>query len=126
MQKGNVITYANLKPRKLGGKPSEGMILCASKVFMDGDKICLLRTKESVEAGTRLHLEIENPHLRNTMLEPTLKSKKKMKIAEKVLSRMRLNDKAQLMYDEKWRVLANRTVVTADPEMPNMENALVH
>ena len=50
-----VIVFANLKPRKLAGLPSNGMVLCAHKEEQDEDQtktiIGLLRPSSEVPNG---------------------------------------------------------------------------
>lgn len=52
---GHVIVFANLKPKKLGGVPSEGMVLCANS---DDKSSCeLMRPPKGCSVGERIQLE---------------------------------------------------------------------
>ena len=52
---GQVIVFANLKPKKLGGYPSEGMVLCANS---DDKSSCeLMRPPKGCNIGERIQLE---------------------------------------------------------------------
>jgi tRNA-binding EMAP/Myf-like protein len=52
---GQVIVFANLKPKKLGGIPSEGMVLCANSD--DKSKCELMRPPKGCSIGERIQLE---------------------------------------------------------------------
>ena len=45
-----VVLVANLKPAKLRGIVSEGMVLCAT----DGDKVVLVSPERKVESGSEV------------------------------------------------------------------------
>jgi tRNA-binding EMAP/Myf-like protein len=53
MLEGQCVVFANLKPKKLGGVPSEGMVLCAS----DGTKTELMRPPAGCAIGERIQLD---------------------------------------------------------------------
>ena len=46
----SVVLVSNLKPAKLRGIESRGMILCASH----GDKLCLVTPEQAMEAGAEV------------------------------------------------------------------------
>jgi len=55
MKSGQVIVLVNLKPRKLVGFNSHGMVLCASNE--DHTKVELLRPAEGAKVGERVTLD---------------------------------------------------------------------
>jgi len=55
MKSGQVIVLVNLKPRKLAGFNSHGMVLCASNE--DHTKVELLRPADGSKVGERVTLD---------------------------------------------------------------------
>lgn len=51
---GQIVVFANLKPKKLGGIPSEGMVLCANNA--DKTKCELMRPPAGCKIGERIQL----------------------------------------------------------------------
>ena len=114
MTKGNVIVFSNLKQRKHAGKhKTEGMILCASKQGSDKEQICLFKAKEFMKPGTRLHLETQKPYNEHQILMKKLRSNSGRRLSARMLEKLQVNDKKELIYDNKWKVMANNEVVTA-------------
>ena len=77
MTEGLIIVLANLKPRKLAGIMSEGMVLCAGNE--DYTKIELLKAPEGSNIGERVQLE-GNPTLGEPLgqaFEPIINPKTK-------------------------------------------------
>ena len=55
MLDGQCVVFANLKPKKLAGIPSEGMVMCAQD---DGrSKVQLMRPPAGSKVGERIQLE---------------------------------------------------------------------
>ena len=59
MLAGKCIVFANMKPKKLAGMMSEGMVLCASNA--DHSQTELMRPHEDTPIGERVDLE-GNPY----------------------------------------------------------------
>lgn len=55
MTQGLCIVFANLKPKKLAGDFSEGMVMCADNSELD--QIQLMRPPEGAKVGERIQLE---------------------------------------------------------------------
>ena len=55
MLEGQIVVFANLKPKKLGGVPSEGMVLCAANE--DKSKTELMRPPPGCVIGERIQLQ---------------------------------------------------------------------
>ncbi|AAZ13297.1 tyrosyl/methionyl-tRNA synthetase, putative [Trypanosoma equiperdum] len=105
-----VLVIANLEPRKIGGIPSEGMVLCASCNDEGSRSVVLLDVPEGTPVGERILFEgHEGPY------EPVLK-KKLAKHFEEVAAELRTNDKGEVV----WRDMPFRTscgIITAS--IPN-------
>lgn len=54
---GQVIVASNLKPKKLGGFPSCGMVICAAIKTEESETIEILRPEEGTAVGERVYLE---------------------------------------------------------------------
>ena len=88
---GQVIVFANLKPKKLGGEPSEGMVMCAN-----GDDKCeLMRPPAGCQIGERIQLAgnpIDGAPLPEDY-QPVLNPKKK--VENKLLEMLKTNGKLE-------------------------------
>ena len=63
-----VIIYSNLKPRKIAGEISNGMLLCA---YDDNDKFDILRPDQQSKIGEQVYLEgIEREETENKIVNP--------------------------------------------------------
>ena len=75
--KGKVLVFANLKPRKLAGFQSEGMILCASQKDKEGSGVATVieisRPDPQAVPGERVYLDL--PDVPADELETVLGSK---------------------------------------------------
>ncbi len=68
---GKVLLFANLKPRKLAGYLSEGMLLCSSLPAEDGaPRVELCRPAEDAQLGERVYPEGSEPGLAAPGLAP--------------------------------------------------------
>ena len=97
MLEGYVIVFANLKPRKIAGLESNGMVMCASSD--DKGVIELIRPPAGSKVGDRVHLT-GNPILglplsesREEVLNP------KKKHFERFLPLIKTNDQAEATYN---------------------------
>jgi aminoacyl tRNA synthase complex-interacting multifunctional protein 1 len=105
----NVVVLANLKPRKMAGIASAGMLLCANDggVVGEGRRVELLMAPEEATPGERLAWEgSENapPHGANKVA--------KKKIWEKVQPELRTNDACEATFGGGARLVSVAGAVT--------------
>ncbi len=72
LQGRHVILAANLKPAKLRGEPSNGMLLAASRE-VDGNETVEVIFADGVPVGTPLDLEVDAPRALEAPLKPQIK-----------------------------------------------------
>lgn len=89
MQKRHVVVVANLKPVKMRGIVSNGMVLCASK--KEDDKVEFVKVPEGAQAGDKLFFEDFNEEP-ETVLNP------KKKIWESIQPDFTTNDQLDVVY----------------------------
>ena len=65
---GNVIVWVNLKPKKLGGIPSCGMVMCAQT--KDKEKVIMMRPCAEAKPGDKVYLEGTEEYIYSTMENP--------------------------------------------------------
>jgi aminoacyl tRNA synthase complex-interacting multifunctional protein 1 len=105
---GKVLVFANLKPRKLIGFPSEGMILCASQKQPEGSttssivEIC--RPDPNAQPGERVYLEL--PDFPADEFETVLSNKPHLaspsnSAAEMILNSLRTDEQGRVTYKGK-------------------------
>eukprot|EP00331_Platyophrya_macrostoma_P023724 CAMPEP_0176438174 /NCGR_PEP_ID=MMETSP0127-20121128/19116_1 /TAXON_ID=938130 /ORGANISM="Platyophrya macrostoma, Strain WH" /LENGTH=209 /DNA_ID=CAMNT_0017822053 /DNA_START=36 /DNA_END=665 /DNA_ORIENTATION=- len=94
--KGLVLVLANLKPRKLGGFPSHGMVMCASNA--DHTAVELLRPPAGAKVGERVTLE-DYDKVPQTKEKPL--DDKKHKTMEKTFPYLKTNDDLEATYNGK-------------------------
>ena len=97
MLSGFVVVFANLKPRKMAGFMSNGMVMCASNA--DHSMVELIRPPEGSKVGDRIQL-VGNPILGEPVkekLEDELNPKKKF--AERFLEKLLTNDECEATYN---------------------------
>ncbi|KAL4471589.1 hypothetical protein ABPG74_008482 [Tetrahymena malaccensis] len=98
---GLVCVMANLKPRKLGGFDSNGMILCTN---IDTKAFEFLRPHENSVVGERIFLEGQQESFKQE-LEPQLNQKKK--ILERALLETKTDDECVATFKNvKWMTKA--------------------
>ena len=96
MLDGKIVVFANLKPKKLGGVPSEGMVLCASNE--EHTVVELIRPPADAKIGDRIGFEDSKliPHFSQdacAVLNP------KRKVEGKVLQHLKTNGDKELIYN---------------------------
>jgi len=97
MLSGLCVVFANLKPKKLGGIPSNGMVMCASSA--DHSQCEILRPAEGSKIGERVQLvgnPIEGQELSN---EPTALLNPKKKIQEKFSEFIKTDGECKATYN---------------------------
>jgi aminoacyl tRNA synthase complex-interacting multifunctional protein 1 len=65
---GNVIVWVNLKPKKLGGYPSAGMVMCAQT--KDKSQVVMLRPCSEAKIGDKVYLEDMEDYIFSEMENP--------------------------------------------------------
>jgi methionine--tRNA ligase beta chain len=92
MTTGLCVVFANLKPKKLGGVESEGMVMCGQNE--EHTKVELMRPPEGSEIGDRIQLEGHSfPEECQAVLNP------KRKVEGKLLPLLKTNDKCEGLYN---------------------------
>ena len=91
-----IVIFANLKPRKLGGHISEGMVMCAGSD--DHNSLELMRPPPNSKLGERINLE-GNPlgDIFTQDFKPILKPKKK--VMEAFLTYTKTNSDCEGTFD---------------------------
>ena len=110
MTEGLCVVFANLKPRKLGGIMSEGMVMCAKNA--DQTKFEFIRPPEGSVVGERIQLE-GNPILGaqlGSAFEDILNPKKKF--SERFLPLLKTNDHFEGTYNGV-RLVTSKGVIVA-------------
>lgn len=96
MLDGKIVVFANLKPKKLAGIPSEGMVLCASNE--DHTVVELMRPPADAKIGDRIGLE--NGELTpNFSQEACAVLNPKRKVEGKVLALLKTNEQKEMIYN---------------------------
>jgi len=105
---GKVIVFANLKPRKIAGIPSEGMILCASKKAVDGEgssQVKPCRPDPQARPGDRIVLSSAETQVsqvsRATNNPDGTATYPSNSAVEKVLSNLKTDDQGNICFDGK-------------------------
>ena len=97
--------FANLKPRKLAGIPSNGMVLCASGFDGETIKTELLRPVSSdCPIGSRLVLS--NAEIKEDFLEYLPKLNPKKKVERVMLMDLKVDRDGILKYNGERQVMA--------------------
>ena len=104
-----IIVFANMKPKKLAGIMSEGMVLCASNA--DHTAVELMRPHNDSAVGERVTLEgsLFGPDGLSSAPEPILNPKRK--IEPKFLEKLVTNGEREGLYDGKKLVTAAGPIV---------------
>ena len=86
---------------------------------MDQNKIGLLRPHDDAIEGQRLHLDYDEPPSVVKGIQPKLETEFDIKRAKRVIQHLSLNKDGELIYFNKWKVLAGDDPVTADYGLKN-------
>lgn len=91
MQGRHVIVFCNLKPNKIRGEVSQGMVMCAAS---EDGKVEIIDPPADAVAGDRITVE-------GFSGEPDALINPKKKILEKILPDLKTNDKCEVVYKGK-------------------------
>ena len=76
LQGASVLVVTNLKPAKLGGFPSAGMVLCAKQMDGENETVEFIRAPEGAKIGERVLLEGTEAGQHEPFLPNKVKKKK--------------------------------------------------
>lgn len=99
---GKCIVFANLKPRPLGGVPSNGMVMCVKNEAGDLE---IMRPHPDTKVGERVVLQAVAMDQ-----APLPKLNPKKKFAEKVLPLLHSNADGECMFKD-WKMMTNGEVI---------------
>lgn len=108
---GLVLVVANLKPRKLAGFESNGMVMAASN--QDHTIVELLRPAAGSQVGERIFLEGGSGGEEGVVEKLQAVLNPKHKILEKVLPGLKTNEEGEALFNGK-RLLTKAGVVKAE------------
>jgi tRNA-binding EMAP/Myf-like protein len=95
----NVMIWANLKQKKLGGVPSHGMVMCANAHDMDPPQCEIVRPPTDAKVGERIQLE-GNPILNAPLSEErAAELNPKKKLEPKFMALLKTNDDGHVCYN---------------------------
>ena len=94
-----IMVFANMKPKKLAGIMSEGMVLCASNA--DHTAVELMRPSNDTPIGERVTLEgdLFGPDGLTQEVQPILNPKRN--VEPKLLERLTINGDKEGLFDGK-------------------------
>ena len=98
----------NLKPAKLGGIESQGMLLCASKTDGDNKSVGLLSCPENATPGAKVLIEGFEKDEADERLNP------KKKIWETLAPDFKVNSEGDCVYQDKKIMLDNQVSIISD------------
>lgn len=92
---GLCLVYANLKSKKLGGFPSQGMVMCASDKSVEGEeKIELVRPADGTQIGERVFLDGHEELCPDVAVDAS-----NSKVMERVLEKFKTDAEGHIVYN---------------------------